>query len=750
MYGFRFKGGITTANPPSMYSPDNRYSAELLKGWMPPPLPWLDAAASANDIAEDEHLYTACEGLGAVLLEWSVALLDRVFEILRHKDKTAKTKMGDLANDTMNVAASMTGLEGGSAGSGRAASLASMLGGRSSESLLTGLINGVMQQLFSVADDQAVQIASTKVLRFVTDRPLPDVEKDAAGIVEVMASFHAAKVVSSFFPVLSEGLLAPSTIAGDLPVLTRGTSSVLLRWRFRLLSGLARGGGAALVPHGVTLRRLIAAGVRHSDKSVRKCARKLLRKALFGLCEIGLGEARSLPPARWANVDSVLEWRRLCEPVPANEQVVTWIEPSPEGLALAAELLEEFLVQPIRELSSELERELGEKEGAAPGVWRERLKTMEYAVRGGICLLADRGTPGEDDDPLGEHIRDDAHLVVGSGGLARVLSQAAGKEGPRLYGLVAGLRAKMVHFMTTALEACCEGRGPSDVKAAKLAVRLSQRIACTRGAKAHQIRRQEIAVMGFKWLQRDTVEAAAGKARFVLALEAATRGDAVTALNARRIIDREGTGRGRAFPRTLVLWRVSIQHQRRLAMAPRAVAFGAKNATSQAVEHSETVMWPAAIAVLDRYRALFSALERLSASEYATVRAAAQVAVNRTGGVFPWIAREMVPDLIGRLYSDGIKQDSMVGDDARDAAHRRLTGACYLLHQRRSMRHVASKWSLMRVLLLAICDSQSVLVRLPADKQEKAAARVTILFTTYVSSWLMNPIITEEVSLGVR
>ena len=56
-----------------------------------------------------------------------------------------------------------------------------------------------------------------------------------------------------------------------------------------------------------------------------------------------------------------------------------------------------------------------------------------------------------------------------------------------------------------------------------------------------------------------------------------------------------------------------------------------------------------------------------------------------------------------------------------------------------------SKWSLSRSLLLALCDSQSVLARLPTDKQEKAAARVTILFNTYVSYWRSNPLVTDEV-----
>eukprot|EP00752_Nemacystus_decipiens_P011025 g9797.t1 len=222
--------------------------------------------------------------------------------------------------------------------------------------------------------------------------------------------------------------------------------------------------------------------------------------------------------------------------------------------------------------------------------------------------------------------------------------------------------------------------------------------------------------------------------------EAAAKGDAVA--DARRVL-MGGSGGVRACPRALGVARASLQHGKRLGVAPRALAYAAKSAAdpSRSAGAATAPPWPAAPAVLDRYRSLFSALEQLSSSEYAMVRAAAQVGVNRVGGVFSWFAREAVPGLIGRLSV----ADQRPGEGGGgEAAHRRLTGALYLLHQTRSMRHVVSKWSLSRSLLLALCDSQSVLARLPADKQEKAAARVTILFNTYVSYWRSNPVETDE------
>lgn len=668
-----------------------------------------------------------------------------MFEVMRHKDKSSKAKVGDLASDTMNVAAAMTGVSSGRNGMGM-----TLFGAGGNEALLSGLIMVVTQQLFTMADAPAAEIASSKLLRFVTDKAIPNVEKDVATMVEMMAIAWPARAVATFFPALCDGLLASSTASSDRPAIASGTSSVLVRWRLRILSGLARGGGVALSPHGPTLRRLIAAGINHADKRVRKGARKLLRKALQGLCEIYPADTRCLPPARWANVNSVAEWRRLCEPVPVGEHNPVWVEPSPQGLVLAAELLEDFVTQPTKELLLELSRAHAEKDGTAgaaataAGVWRENLKTMDYAIRGGSCLLADRETPGEDDGCTDEHLRDDVYLAVGSQGLSRLLSAVAGTEGPRLYGLVAGMRAETARFLVAALEACAQGNGPTDVKAAKLAVGLSVRVACTRGAQAHQTRRQGLVLMSFKSHLRDPVAFAAGKMRLTLALEAAANGDTGPVIDARRDLLRVGVGGGRSWPRALVVVRAFLQHWKRLARAPRAIAYAARNAAGfTKYKDADAPAWAAASAVLDRYRSLFSALVQLSSSEYAMVRAAAQVGVNRVGGVYPWFARGAVPELISRLSPSG---EEDVKSDGGDAAHRRLTGACYLLHQRRSMRHVASEWRLLRALLLALCDSQSVLARLSLDKQEKAAARVTILFTSYVSCWRANPLVTDKVS----
>lgn len=699
--------------------------------------------------------------------EWSAALLDRLFEILRHKDKTSKVKAGDLGSDTMNVAAAVSGLgdPGGGSGGGLQGMLASMMGGAGRDGMLVSLIGLVTQQLFTMMDGPAGEMAAVKVLRFVTDSALPNAEKDVARIVEMLAWARPDRTVANFFPALCEGLLVPGAVGNESPVLAPGVSVPLLRWRLRLLSGLARGAGPALVTKRATLRGLIAAGIKHNDKSVRKCARKLLRKALIGLSEMFPADTRSLPPTRWANANSAAEWRRICEPVPPGEHAIVWKEPTADGLALAAELLQEFLHQPMQELSAELSKELAEgNHGAvngaaasAPGVWREQLKTMDYALRGGICLLGDRGTPGEDDLDVEDGLRDDLYLAVGSHALLALKTAATAAEGPRLFALVAGLRAGVARFLHSVLEACAKGKGPVDVKSSKLAIRLSQRIACTRGANAHLVRRQKTTLRVFKSQQKSVLSAALAKARLGVALEAGVAGDAATATAARRLLATTGTGGAVSHPRVWVVGRSILQHYRRMSMAPRAIAYGAKDAAhSRDAEEAGpaatvVVRWSAAAAVLDRYRALFDALKDLASAEYAMVRAAAQVGVNRVGGVYPWMARSIVPGLINVLSTGGqddLPQDSdkVVGNG--EAAHRRLTGACYLLHQTRSMRHVASKWSLLRMLLLALCDSQTVLTCLPTDKQEKAAARVTILFTSYVSMWRANPIADEKVSFG--
>lgn len=739
---------------------------------MPPPPTWLDAHASDEEGFTDdvEELYSACEGLGSVMMEWSVALLDRLFEVLRHKDKSSKTKTGGLVSDTMNVTSAMAGMSGGNAGGAisNLNILTSILGASGGNSALFNLIKLVTQQLFTMTDEPAGKMAAAKLVQFVTDSPLPNVEKDASAMVEMMAWARPERTMSTLFPALCEGLLVTATGSTALASLTPGLSPSLLRWRLRMLSGLARGAGAALASKSTTLRHLIAAGTKHSDKGVRKCARKLLRKALHGLCELWGADTRSLPPSRWANCNSVLEWRRLCKPIPVGEHEVVWIMPCVKGLTLAGEIIRDFLVRPMKDLSEVLANKIcgvnGEAQGtlaASPtSIWREELKTMNYALRGSVCMLGDRGTPEEDEAGAADGLRDDVYIAVGNQSLSCLRTAAAGEEGPVLFELIAGLRAKLALFLQSALQACANGRGAADVKAAKLVVELSRRITCTRGAREHHARRQGMALLAFKAQQRDLLVTSVAKKQIQLGIEASARGDVGARVKARQLLATRGAGGGEAFPRVLVIGRVLLLHMRRLNVAPKVMAYATKDAARSGTETQtrlcwpDVVPWPAASAVLDRYRGLFSALVELSSAEYAMVRAAAQICINRLGVIYPWFVRELVPDLIDQLSLKGQDDGSPnAGDEdevRNDIAHRKVTGACYLLHQMRTMRHVACKWPLLRKLLLALCDSQPVLARLPRDNQEKAAARVTILFTTYISAWRANTVADDKVQSKLR
>ena len=267
----------------------------------------------------------------------------------------------------------------------------------------------------------------------------------------------------------------------------------------------------------------------------------------------------------------------------------------------------------MQELTAELARGRAEEAPAAgaavpAGVWREHLKTMDYALRGGVSLLGDRGTPGEDDDTSGEHLRDDCYLAVGGQGLSRLLSA---EDGPRLYAMVAGLRAEVARFLRSSLEACVQEKGPADVKSAKLAVRLSQRVACTRGAKAHETRRKGSAIAAFKSQQREIGRDAARKMLLNLARQAAAKGDTVAA--ARHVL-MGGSGGVQACPRALSVAQASLQHGKRLAVAPRALAYAARDAarpsrgSAGGAAAAAAAPWSAASTVLDRYRSLFSAL----------------------------------------------------------------------------------------------------------------------------------------------
>ncbi|CAN0096894.1 unnamed protein product, partial [Discosporangium mesarthrocarpum] len=396
-----------------------------LSAWQPPKLEWLDAGGLSREKEAEEAdlLYASVEALHRVMIDWALALLDRVLELLRHKVHPSKAKAGDIGQDPMDTAGAIAGLGGvgdpGATGAARG-------WGRGSEGSITGggsfhlrSMGSLTQQLFEQMDGEAFRLASSRVLVFVMEKARLEAEKDCALLVASCARAHPRATADTFLPALCEGLLGGGGGRGG-----SGASPVLWRWRLRLLSGLAREARGALVPHGEVLKRTIQGGLAHKNKGTRKAARKVLKKALLGLLELCPAESRSLPPRRWEEAHEALEWRRLCEPLPRGELAIAWIEPERPGLRLAAQLVEEFLVHPMGLLLQGLQEEDPSRlvllsspsdpavePGAArgdggdskkPDLWRENLKTIEYAMRGAITLLADRGTLGPDKGEEGE------------------------------------------------------------------------------------------------------------------------------------------------------------------------------------------------------------------------------------------------------------------------------------------------------------------------------------------------------------
>jgi len=67
----------------------------------------------------------------------------------------------------------------------------------------------------------------------------------------------------------------------------------------RLLGGVVRRGGAALLPHLDTLRACIAVGMASEEADVRTETARTLRGALRGMAEIYTTDVRSVTATEW-------------------------------------------------------------------------------------------------------------------------------------------------------------------------------------------------------------------------------------------------------------------------------------------------------------------------------------------------------------------------------------------------------------------------------------------------------------------
>ncbi|KAG5177989.1 hypothetical protein JKP88DRAFT_330915 [Tribonema minus] len=611
----------------------------------------------------------------------------------------------------------------------------------------------------------------------------------------------------------------------------------------------ALGAGAAVVPHAAQLRSALAAGMAHGDRHARKTACKLLRHMLHGLVEVYPVDSRSLPPARWSQIGTPAEWHRLGEPPllhPRDQLDVRWHEPQEDELKLAAALVQEFVLAPLDALAAADAMHTYPIEA-----WRANLKSAYYGLRGCMAAARDTPEPHTYVPCLRANLKsayyrlrgyttaaranpksayygctaaaranlksayyglrgcmaaapdapgpggDDRALAVGSGAAYR----HGGDGNDASLAALRGLRARILglsHVLTVKLATGLTsggggggggGVGGVDRKSARLIMLIGQMAAVVRGASAHQGGSFEVLLRMSAGRFKSQMTEGAVRVRLksgapgTLTLQyVMTEG----AVRARLKSGAPGTltwaerqaiaDAGDCTPRRLLVERAGLQHQRRLSQSEKAVA-----------KHLQKLEQAGEPELLAPHRVLFRDYLSLARAPRPTVRAEAQLAVQRVAHAFGFLLDEALPDIVGGLRAagggaaaagggggsgggssssggsgggggDGGNVDAVGGssgggggdgggDDGGGGgssssivSHEAITGDIYLMHSRPAMKRIVAKWPLLRDLLLGLCTSAAALRALPPDHHEKFAARIQILLASYISVWRALPV----------
>jgi len=483
---------------------------------LPPSLPPRDPAAFSKRLlflgggeegrqeGEEEAWEEAVAEVVPVLGEWALAVVEKCLGMMMDKEGGAGS--GSTEGGKKNVL-------------GRIEAATSLVWRLLFRSLFTQMDHGLhllaRQRGGSVAPSSFpssfpphVQIATSlpsslppyppSVHAFFLENTLPDAVKDASYLCECLAMASPTATLLLFLGPpgdTGEGRgggrgdrLLPSSQA-EMEAMAPRT----LAWRTRLMAGMVRFSGPALLPYllpylpegggkvdgggRMSLPSLLSYTLEHSDKAVRKAGGKLFRRALQALLEIYPTDYHSYPPSippSSCSSSSSLPPFFLSPPSSSDDLSPAFHVPVCEEITAARLLLQMFALPAVDALSSSASglftppslpsssssstsssfssRELEES-------WRYKLKILQHAIRGSLPLLP--SLPAGEDD-----------MAVHHGALLLFQTAAAN---PATAAFLASLRPSLAQALHALLPALTSPSSPlhRDVKALKTWCKIS-------------------------------------------------------------------------------------------------------------------------------------------------------------------------------------------------------------------------------------------------------------------------------------
>jgi hypothetical protein len=343
-----------------------------------------DDAMSSSKVTEQHavcSLFYASRDSGSRISEWALLLVDRLLKVLEVREKADKKS--------------------------------------SNEGILGAYLYNIFLLLFAQMSPSLHRQTSQRISRWLGTVSCLEGVKDIAKMLQALGTSKPAAVLDKFIPLLSGAALAPKT------------SDKIVEWNTRLLAGLIKYTGEAVLPHLPVLAKVARLALAAKEKDTRKAGSKLVRWMMSPPLSTYDKLKRSHTTVDWENPGSL--WRKWGMPFCWSPDVVSekasksatsppgiqidWHEPSESEKAAVLPLIDEFLVAPLIRLDafcSTLADASTTSSAAIKAVSDKLLcdlHSVNAAVRGCTTTLTD-GT---------SFLGDDAILSVGTRGMALLI-----------------------------------------------------------------------------------------------------------------------------------------------------------------------------------------------------------------------------------------------------------------------------------------------------------------------------------------
>ena len=626
-----------------------------------------------------------------------------------------------------------------------------------------------LTQTFAAMDDEVHKLAVKSVKRFLLEETLPDAAKDtsylclAACSARVKNGQAVSPGLDALIPVLMDDL--------------EHNSNKTVVYRLRCMSGAVRSCGIGIIKHKDSIKKAIDFALSSKDKHVYKTGCKLLRHTLTTLCE-SYALAAGLVP----RIDKDEEGLVFGKSAKLKGDPIQWHVPDANCIQFAWELLNENVLDRIRNLPVSSEENMNAAQNIDVYELRRCLRVVRYALRGGagVILDFDKVDGGMDLGKIDVDVSDESSDVTLYPYEQAVINllKSAPKE---TFESMMTMRCKLSSFTialinlissesfktsevaevaeslegaNTASEKKYAGSLSSDAKVCKEISDIALLLLTRRGA-AFRSQESKNIWKAHKQLTTD----------FAILAEADHTAESLQRAqmygSSHVVFFKDGENSGKTLPRRLLLTRIQLFHDslqrnasfevpkrlRRMSMLEKRsknILFSCETTMEELCESMTSIQAKEPLVALDAYEGIFDGLFSLTCHSNTQVRASAIGVVDYAITRFGWLLRGRLPRLLSaiKLKDDsmhgkfGIPSCSMLRNEVDTQGKRKrlaeaMKGVCSMLAIPRASKEILSTEKLRHDFIKTILGDEDLVSLMPAEEIQKMVHYLHSIFSPF-------------------